>query len=580
MQIIRILKKFRLILSRHQKFRIIELAILMIFGGFLEMMSVSLILPFMNAVMEPEKIMKNEIVAFVCEMFDLHHYRTFLVLLAFVLAFIFIFKNVFLLFQLNIQNRFISNNQFSVQCRLLHNFITRPYEYFLGIESGEVLRIISGDTAGTFTLLSNIMMFFSEMVVSATLIVTIFIISPVVTLGMAAMLVVMVILIMLVLRPILTRATQKSQQANAGMSKWLLQSIQGIKELKIMRREEFFEEEYNKNGQVSVRMSRRTMTLGQIPRFMLEAVAMSSFLIVIGIMIYKGVDMEEVIPILSVVAMAAIRLLPSANRISQCMAQMASGEPYLDKMLENLKEVSSYTDGETVEEQPGAVGRLDKEFGFNGVDYRYPSGDSDVLAGADIVIHNGESVGIVGASGAGKTTAVDILLGLLRPKEGKVCVDGTDIRLDMDGWLSQIGYIPQMIFMLDGTIRENVAFGVPEDEVDDDRVREVLRQAALSEFVDSLSDGLDTRLGERGVRLSGGQRQRIGIARALYTDPSILFFDEATSALDNDTETAIMESINSLHGTKTMVIIAHRLTTIEGCDHIFRVENGKVIKER
>ncbi len=159
-------------------------------------------------------------------------------------------------------------------------------------------------------------------------------------------------------------------------------------------------------------------------------------------------------------------------------------------------------------------------------------------------------------------------------------MDGTDIRLDMDGWLSQIGYIPQMIFMLDGTIRENVAFGVPEDEVDDDRVRRALKDAALLDFVDSLSDGLDTELGERGVRLSGGQRQRVGIARALYTDPSILFFDEATSALDNETETAIMESINSLHGTKTMVIIAHRLTTIAGCDHVYRVADGKVVKER
>ena len=580
MQIIRILKKFRSILSRHQKFRIIELAILMVFGGFLEMMSVSLILPFMSAVMEPEKMMKNKIVAFVCEMFDLHSYRTFLVLLAFVLAFLFILKNVFLLFQLNIQNRFISNNQFSVQCRLLHNFINRPYEFFLGVDSGEVLRVINNDTGGTFTLLSNLMMFFSELVVSATLIVTIFIISPVVTLGMAAMLIVMVILIMLVLRPILTRATKKSQQANAAMSKWLLQSIQGIKELKIMRREEFFEEEYNKNGQVSVRMQRKTMTLGQIPRFMLEAVSMSSFLIVIGIMIYKGVDMEEVIPILSVVAMAAIRLLPSANRISLCMSQMASGEPYLDKMIENLQEVSSYVDGDALEEQPGAVGRLDKEFGFTNVKYRYPSGDKDVLTDASMTVKTGESVGIVGASGSGKTTAVDILLGLLRPREGKVCVDGTDIRLDMDSWLSQIGYIPQMIFMLDGSIRENVAFGVPEDEVDDEKVRQALKDAALIDFVDSLSNGLDTQLGERGVRLSGGQRQRIGIARALYTDPSILFFDEATSALDNETEAAIMDSINSLHGTKTMVIIAHRLTTIEGCDHIFRVQDGEIVRER
>lgn len=195
-------------------------------------------------------------------------------------------------------------------------------------------------------------------------------------------------------------------------------------------------------------------------------------------------------------------------------------------------------------------------------------------------IRKGMSVGIVGASGAGKTTAVDILLGLLRPQKGKVLIDGTDISLDMDGWLSEIGYIPQFIFMLDGTIRENVAFSMPEGEIEDDRIWEASEESVLAEFVKSLPDGLHTQIGERGMRLSEGQRQRIGIARALYSDPSILFFDEATSALDNETKAAIMDSINYLHGMKTMVIIAHRLTAIEGGDIVYRVEDGEIRRER
>ena len=186
------------------------------------------------------------------------------------------------------------------------------------------------------------------------------------------------------------------------------------------------------------------------------------------------------------------------------------------------------------------------------------------------------SVGIVGASGAGKTTAVDILLGLLTPQNGQVLVDGTDIRLDMDGWLSNIGYIPQSIFMMEGSIRENVAFGLMAEEIDDDRVWDALREAALDDFVRQLPEALDAQIGERGVRLSGGQRQRIGIARALYSNPPVLVFDEATSALDNNTETAIMDSLHHLHGVKTMVIIAHRLSTIEDCDVVFRVEDGKI----
>ncbi len=201
-----------------------------------------------------------------------------------------------------------------------------------------------------------------------------------------------------------------------------------------------------------------------------------------------------------------------------------------------------------------------------------------MLDGASMEVKKGQSVGIVGTTGSGKTTSVDILLGLLVPQEGQVLVDGVDIRDDMAGWFEQIGYIPQEIFMLDDTIRANIAFG--EENVSDEDVWRALEEAALEDFVRILPDGLDTEIGERGMRLSGGQKQRIGIARALYHDPDVLFFDEATSALDNETETAIMESVNSLQGRKTMVIIAHRLTTIENCDVVYRVDGGKIVKER
>ena len=199
-----------------------------------------------------------------------------------------------------------------------------------------------------------------------------------------------------------------------------------------------------------------------------------------------------------------------------------------------------------------------------------------MLDHASMLVKKGEAIGIIGASGAGKTTVVDILLGLLKPRFGKVLIDGTDIEMDMDGWLSQVSYIPQSIFMLDGTVRQNVAFGIADDEIDEERVWISLKEAALDDFVKKLPDGLDTWLGERGIRVSGGQRQRIGIARALYTDPTILFFDEATSALDNDTEAAIMDSINNLQGTKTIIIIAHRLSTIQNCNKVYKIEDGRI----
>lgn len=575
----RILRKFRQILNRHQKIRVIELGVIMVIGGFLEMLSVSLIMPFMEAVMKPEELMANPVVKFVCGVFGIESHRTFLVLLAIFLALIYVLKNVFLVFQMRVQNRFVWNNMFSTQQRLLANYLSRPYEYFLKVSSGDVLRVIENDTQGTFNLLSSLLSFTTETVVSAILVVTIFVISPMLTLLMGALLFGIMIVILKVLRPMLRKSGIKNQNSNSEMKKWLLQSIQGVKELKIMRREKFFQDNYGKSGQIYVKTVYNHNTLGQIPRFLIEALSMGAIFIMIALMIYQGAELETVVPVLSSIAVAAIRLLPSVNRISSNVASMTFQEPMLDKMIENLNEVYTYDSGKTPEGE-GKIDGLKEVIELDQIRYRYPSGEKDILCGASMTIKRGMSIGIVGASGAGKTTAVDIMLGLLRPQEGKVMIDGTDIQLDMDGWLSEIGYIPQQIFMLDGSIRDNVVFGLPEEEIHDDQVWKALRDSSLEDFVKSLPEGLDTEIGERGVRLSGGQRQRIGIARALYANPSVLFFDEATSALDNETEAAIMESIHHLKGTKTMIIIAHRLTTIEGCDAVFRVQDQKLLRER
>ena len=583
MTILRVLKKFRQILSRHQKIRIIELTILMVIGGFMETLSVTLILPFIKAIMDPETVMANQYVQLVCRLCGIESYRTFLVLLAMVMALLYIFKNVFLLFQLMIQNRFVYNNMFFTQRRLLRSFLLRPYEYFLEVKSGEILRVIGDDTKQGFEVLMQVLSLFSELVVSLALMITVFIIAPDIMLGLSVLLAVMVALIQSGLRPILSKAGLTHQRTYANMQQWILQAIQGIKEVKLKRCEEYFEKNFEKEGANFVKSAYLSMTLGVIPRFMIEAVAMGVFFGVVAYMIYRGRALETLIPVLSGVAMAAVRLLPAVNRISGSMVAITYGEPAVDKLLENLRVVQEYEVAHSIEPKEagnGIIRELRHGIDFSNISYRYPNGISDVLSNAEMRIQKGVSVGIVGASGAGKTTAVDVLLGLLRPQAGKVLVDGTDIQMDINGWLSNIGYIPQSIFMLDASIRDNVAFGVETNAIDDALVWDALEAAALSEFVKSLPEGLDTQIGERGVRLSGGQKQRIGIARALYSNPSVLVFDEATSALDNETEAAIMDSINHLHGTKTMIIIAHRLTTIAGCDMVYRVESGKIVQER
>lgn len=588
MLIIRISKKFQSILSAHQKLRIVELAVLMVIGGMLETLSVSLVLPFMNAVLEPEETMEKWYAKIICDIFQLQSPRTFLIVVAVLLAGVYILKNLYLLLEYNVQYRFVYGNMLAMKNRVLDSYLHRPYEDFLHLSSAEILRIISGDVDSTFNTLLSLLGVFTELVVSGMLAVTVFMMARFITFCMVIMMAVLVLIISRVIRPILRKAGETQQRAGAGMNKWLLQSVHGIKEVKITGKETYFQKNFDADGSESVRALRKQAVLGMTPRFFIEAFSMSTMFFVVALLIYRGGSLEALVPMLTAVGVAAIRLLPAVNRIMGGIASAAGHEPMLDQLIESLNALEG-ADGVSLdgtlrtgekEEKTADIAPLRGTIDFHEISYHYPDAEENVLAGAFMTIRRGESVGIVGGSGAGKTTAVDILLGLLRPQKGQVLIDGTDIFADLRGWHEQIGYIPQMIFMLDDTIRNNVCFGEREEDISDEKLWRALEEASLADFVRTLPDGLDTEIGERGVRLSGGQRQRIGIARALYRDPSVLVFDEATSALDNETEAEIMESVNRLQGQKTMIIIAHRLTTIENCDRVYRVENGRISQER
>lgn len=582
MQLIRVIKKFRDILSQHQKKRVGQLVVLMVLGGIVETISVALMLPFMNIVMYPDDIMKNKYVGMLCDLLGIQSSRTFLVFLAIMLAIIYLFKNAFLIFEHNIQYRFVYGNMFQLQERMLSNFIHRPYEYFLQANSGEIMKVITTDVPVAFGILATLLQLFTEIVVSGMLIATVFIIEPGITLLVAIVLLVLMVGINCLIRPILKSSGQKTQDASAGMYKWLLQSIQGIKELKVMVKEKFFEKNYNFYGMAYIQSLRKNYTVSVIPRFLIEAVCMSTIFILLAVLVYRGGSLEGIIPTLSVIALAAMRLLPSVNRISTHFAAISYGEPMLDKLIENLsdsggkKNASLPMDAYREEAGIKKIRGFQQSIELSDITYSYPGTEKKILENARLTIKKGQSVGIVGTSGAGKTTVVDVMLGLLDLQGGTILLDGVNIQEDIRGFLKQVGYIPQVIFMLDDSIRANVAFG--EEQISDEEVWRSLKEASLYDFVKELPDGLDTLIGERGVRISGGQRQRLGIARALYHNPEILIFDEATSALDNETERTIMKSINHLKGQKTMIIIAHRLTTIENCDVVYQVVNGKIIE--
>lgn len=588
---LQIVHKFIKILSKQQKVRVIIIGIMMIIGAFLETIGVGLVLPLISAITTPDIIFTNKYARMVCEIFDLHATRTFMIVVIAALIFIYIFKNLYLFFEYYVQYRFICNNRFAVQSKLMNVYLHRPYEYFLNAESGEIVRVITNDTTNTFSLLSNVLSFFTEAVVSVALIITIIATDPFMALLLAAVLGGMMLLIGQLIKPVLKRAGVKYQKNAAKMNKWLLQSISGIKEVKVAEKEEYFLTQFSKYGKRAIDSEKINSVLGNVPRLAIEAFGISAMLAVIAILMWRGREVNTMLPQLAAFAMAAVRLMPSVNRMSTFLNSMSYLEPSLDKMLEHLSVAEKWEQDcagaafaepqdRTSASRNQKITVLDRQVELSNITFSYPNAEHPVLEHANMVIPVGKSIGVVGSSGAGKTTAIDILLGLLHPQEGQVLADGVDIQADYSGWLSRLGYIPQMIFMLDDTIRANVAFGIPKDEVSDAQVWRALEEAQLKAFVESLPEGLDTTIGERGVRLSGGQRQRIGIARALYTDPELLIFDEATSALDNETEAAIMESINALHGKKTLVIIAHRLTTIGDCDMVYRVGDGEIVRER
>ena len=582
MSVVRILKKFRIILSRHQKVRIVQLGFLMLLGGLIETCSVSLMMPFMNIVMNPEMLTTNKFLVQLSSFFNLHNKKTIIVSMAVAIALIYIFKNVYLLVEYNIQYIFVYNNMFAMQRRLLNKFIYKPYEYYLNISSSEIIRIVSTDTTTTFSLLTTVLQLITEIIISGMLIITVFVISPVLMIIMSSILLMMLLVINYFLKPVLRKAGLRNQASSAGMTKWMLQSIQGIKELKVSRTEDFFEENYNIYGAEYVKTTRQSQILGLIPRFLIEAISISALFLSVAIVVALGNNIETLIPIISAIGVAAMRLLPSVNRISQSLASISYGEPMLDKLIEIINSI----DDSRIDENR-AVADLcnvntnncvsDTFIELQNISYKYPGSEKNVLTDANMIIEKGASVGIIGDSGSGKTTTIDIILGLLKPSCGQVLVNGESIDEKYDEWLDKIGYIPQQIFMLDDTIKANVAFG--QSDIDDEKVWNALRDAALEDYVKDLPEGLDTQIGERGLRISGGQRQRLGIARALYKNPEVLLFDEATSALDNKTEKEIMQSINKLKGSKTMIIIAHRLTTIEDCDVVYKVEKGRIIKQ-
>ena len=575
------------LLDKKQKHKMVLLVFLMLIGAVLETLGVSMILPVMSVVMEENAVQKHAYLQVICDLFHIAYddTRTLMILVMVGLIVIFAVKNVFLFFQQKVQLKFVYTNQFATSRRMMINFMERPYEYYLNADTSVIQRSITSDVNNMYGLILSLLQLVSEVIVFVCLIAVSLVSDVMMSITVALLLVVVLAIIKWVLKPIMRKAGEENQDYYSGLYKWIDQSVMGIKEIKIANKENYFINEYAKCGEGYVNAVQRYNLYNATPRLLIETVALAGMIFYMMIQLLSGVQVTAILPQLTLLALVAMRLIPCANRINNHLTSISYFEPFFMGVSDNLQEEirdESIDYNAASYQKKVEVQKLEIRHNIQLKDivYKYPNTETLIFDRANMEIPIGKSVGIVGTSGAGKTTIVDILLGLLQIQSGEILADGVEVREHYQSFLKDIGYIPQTIFMIDSTIRKNVAFGVADEDIDDAKVWRALQEAQLDEFVRGLPDGLDTSIGERGIRISGGQRQRIGIARALFEDPEVLVLDEATSALDNETEAAIMESINMLHGKKTLIIIAHRLQTIEKCDMVYRVEKGQVTIER
>lgn len=580
------LQKISYMFDKKQKRQMAGLAVLILIGGVLETLGVSMMLPVVQVIMDPDSFMANKYVSRIIAFLHIESGKQLIIVMLAALIALFVIKNAYLLFQTYVQNTFVTRNRNRMISRVMREFLNRPYEEYLGADIPTVFRLTDSDIPNAFQLILEMIQMLTEIVVSVFICCALVIVSPAMSIFIVVIFLGMTLMITKVLKPRLNEIGRKNQAIQSRIAKWRIQSIYGLKDVKVLHREEFFVRNYYESGAVGANVARNYAVLNNLPRLLIETVFIAAMLLFIMIYMLRGGDITVLIPQISAFAVAAIRVMPGTSRINTYLSQIAYSQPCLDYLYENLTaemkaDVNGSVTGLTAGDQDQAARKpleLNDKIVLDHISFTYPNTEKPIFTDAHMEVKKGQSVGIMGPSGAGKSTIVDILLGLLHAQEGTITCDGINIFDDYPSWLGKIGYIPQAIYLVDESIRDNIAFGIDADKIDDKRIWEVLEEAQLKEFVEELPEGLETTIGDRGVRISGGQRQRLGIARALYHNPEILVFDEATSALDGETEKAVMDAVNSFHGRKTMVIIAHRLNTIAKCDVIYKVENEKIVE--
>jgi ABC-type multidrug transport system fused ATPase/permease subunit len=557
--------------------RALGLLSLMILGMFLETLGIGLVVPFIALLASDDALTKWSWMIEVNATLGNPGKATLILMAMVAVTVAFFLKNAVLALMAWKQMRFAFDVQARLSRHLFAAYLNRPYVFHLQHNSAELLRNVINEVSlfTNFVVIPSSILI-AEAMVLLGIVVLLFAIEPV---GAAVTGSLLIAAGLLFLRTTRSRSAlwANARQHHDGLRmQHAQQGLAAIKDLKLLGREASFIAEFEEHNAAAASANRKLMTLLQLPRLFLEVLAITCLTVLLFVMLNTGRALDTILPTIGLFAGAAFRLIPSANRVISSVQSLTYGLPVIATLSMELERISR---------THAAVGGSTETLCFEtdiqicGLEYAFPRAATKAVNQVSFEIRRGQSIGIVGSSGAGKSTLVDLLLGLLTPDAGCIKVDGREIRSNLRAWQDQIGYVPQSIYLTDDSVRRNVAFGVAPELIDDSQVHAALAAAQLDEFVNTLPEGLNSLVGERGVRLSGGQRQRIGIARALFHRPSILVLDEATSSLDTKTEEEVMRAVQALHGEKTIIIVAHRLTTVAQCDRIYRLENGKLIAE-
>ena len=584
--LVQMLKQLNYILDKSQKKRAFWLLFIIVLSAGFELLGVTAILPFVEAAVSPDKMLQNEYVMKIAPVLGIDNANILLIFMGIGLILVYLIKNAFMLYANYVQYDFATRIQKDISVKMLHSYMSRPYTFFLNLNSSEVLRGCASDTVCVYNIIDYLCTILAQVLMVFMIGIFLIYTDPIIAISVLSLMLTILLCMVLFFKPTIKKAGQRNVELLTLKNKILVQVTSGIKEIFVMQRKKLFLEVFDEASDQSRKVQRTYNLLSSSPDKIVEGVCISG---IIGIVCLRLVNdsgsMIDFIPKLAAFAMAAFKILPSIGKIANRMTGIIYNRPGLINVYQNMKGANQYeekmhqyiVDKQISTELSDNLG-FNRKLSINHVFWQYENQKAPVLTDVQLTIQKGETIAFIGASGAGKTTLSDIILGLLQPEKGTIEMDGVDVYAIPMQWAHVVGYVPQSIFLMDDTVRNNIAFGLPDDTIDDRIIWEVLAKAQLKEFIEQLPYGLDTIVGERGVKFSGGQRQRIAIARALYNKPEILVLDEATAALDNETETAVMESIDALQGYITMIIVAHRLTTIRNCDRIYEIKDGMAVE--